>query len=136
MDPGRPIRSSPAYNVLVVALIGVIAAGAALLFLSTDSTRAGAQFELGPGAPVDCPFGTGSPVCYRFNMSNTGGAEGYVRCLVMPTGDSSAIFANGETAYESPIAVKPGEVYRLYTRVDAGASKEIAEPIVSCAPAV
>jgi hypothetical protein len=136
MDSARPVQSSFTYNVLVVALIGVIATGAALLFLTTGSPRAGAQFELGTGEAVDCPFGTGSPVCYRFNLTNTGGAEGYVRCLVVPAGDSAAIFANGETAYESPVAVESGEIYRLYVEVDPGPSKDIAEPSISCAPAV
>ena len=136
MDPARHVHSSLTYNVLVVALVAMIGAGAALLFMTTGSPRAGARFELGTGEAVDCPFGSGSPVCYRFSMTNTGGAEEYARCLVSPAGDSTAIFANGEVSYESPLAVKPGEIYRLYARVDPGPSKKIAEPSISCAPAV
>ena len=84
MDAARPLHSSLTYNVLVIALVGMIGAGAALLLMTTGSPRAGARFELGTGEAVDCPFGTGSPVCYRFNMTNTGGAEGYARCVVVP----------------------------------------------------
>ena len=79
------------YTVLVIALVGLIGAGAARLFMTTGSPRAGARFELGTGEAVDCPFGTGSPVCYRFNMTNTGGAEGYARCVVAPGGDAGGI---------------------------------------------
>ena len=32
MDPVRPMHSSLTYNVLVIALVGMIGAGAALLF--------------------------------------------------------------------------------------------------------
>ena len=136
MDPVRPVHSSLTYNVLVIALVGMIGAGAALLLMTTGSPRAGARFELGTGEAVDCPFGTGSPVCYRFNMTNTGGAEGFARCVVTPAGDSTAIFSNGEVSYESPVVVKPAEIYRLYARVDPGPSKEIAEPSITCGPAV
>ena len=49
MDPARPLHSSLTYNVLVVALVAMIGAGAALLFMTTGSPRAGARSELGTG---------------------------------------------------------------------------------------
>ncbi len=133
MDVGRTAHGNTAYNVLVVVLIAAIATCAGLLLLTTGAPRA-AALELSAPEAEDCPFGSGSPVCYRFDLANTGGNETYVRCEALPAGDTTAVFANGGLAYESALPLEAGDVFRLYVRVDPGPSDVVQEPSVTCLP--
>jgi hypothetical protein len=132
MDPARPSHGNLTYDVLVIALVAVMAIGAVLLFMAFGP-RPPAAFTVGAGNTSDCPFDTNSsPNCYVFTLENTGGTEGYVRCRVKPTGDSEARFSNGDRTYARAIPMQPGEQYALFTKIKAGPSEEIPEPDVSC----
>ena len=104
MDAAPPIHSGRTYTVLVVLLAGLIALGAMLLVLVTGGgSISSASFEVAVPEAVECPFGSGAPVCYRYNVTNTGDAPSFVRCELTPAGDTTAVFGNGSTSYESPI---------------------------------
>ena len=58
-----------------------------------------------------------------------------MQCLVAAAGDSTAVFVNGQTVYESATAIERGASASLFTKVSAGPSKVIdGPPVVSCAP--
>jgi hypothetical protein len=136
MDAATPIHSGRTYTVLVVLLAGLIALGAMLVVLVTGGGRiSSASFEVAAPEAVECPFGSGAPVCYRYNVTNTGDAPSFVRCELTPAGDSTAVFGNGSTSYESPIEMAATDVYRVYVQIEAGPSGEVTSPpMVGCAP--
>ena len=132
MDTAAPVRSNTAYNLLAVLLAVGLVAGAALLFLSTNAAPRVAELGVGQAESVDCPFGSGAPVCYRYELVNSGTASTFVSCEVIPSGDTTAVFGNGETVYEGVDALEAGEDWLLYVRVEAGESDVITEPMVGC----
>jgi uncharacterized protein (DUF58 family) len=123
------------YNVLVLVLVAFIALGAMLFALTTGPVRAIPDLKVGISEAVDCPFGSGAPVCFRFPLSNEGRADTAVRCELTPAGDSTAVFGNGSAEYFSPTEIAAGETWQLYTQVEAGESAVVDEPSVACAPA-
>jgi len=123
------------YNVLVLVLVVFIALGAMLFALTTGPVRALPDLKVGTSEAVDCPFGSGAPVCFRFPLSNEGRADTAVRCELTPAGDSTAVFGNGSAEYFSPTEIAAGETWQLYTQVEAGESAVVDEPAVACAPA-
>lgn len=135
MDAASPIHSGRTYTVLVVLLAGLIVLGATLVVLAVGGTRlSSASFEVAAAEAVDCPFGSGAPVCYRYNVSNVGDAPSFVRCELTPAGDTTAVFDNGSTSYESPVEMKAGDVYRMYVKIEAGPSGSVtSSPMVGCA---
>jgi hypothetical protein len=132
METAATMRSNAVYNVLVVVLVAGLAAGVALLFLTTSAPARSADLTLGLPESVDCPFGSGAPVCYRFDLVNSGAAGAFVRCEVIPAGDTTAVFGNGETTYEGADALDAGEKWHLYVQVEAGADGTVTEPMVGC----
>jgi hypothetical protein len=134
MDTAAPMRSNLAYNLLAVLLALGLAAGAALLFLSTNTAPRVAELGVGLPESVDCPFGSGAPVCYRYDLVNSGSASSFVRCEVAASGDTTAVFGNGETSYEGAGALEAGETWHLYVQVQAGEKDVVTEPTVGCGP--
>ena len=132
METAAPLRSNAAYNALAVLLAAGLALGAALLFLSTNAAPRVAELGVGQAESVECPFGSGAPVCYRYELVNSGSAGAFVRCEVIPGGDTTAVFGNGETSYEGVTALEPGENWLLYVQVEAGTTDVVTEPMVGC----
>ena len=102
------------------------------LFLTTNAPARTPELTLGMPESVECPFGSGVPVCYRYDLVNTGTAPAFVRCEVTPAGDSTAVFGNGETSYEGTEALEAGAGWHLTVQVEAGAGDVVSEPMVGC----
>jgi hypothetical protein len=127
-------RSTVGYMALVVLLAAGLAIGVALFILQARGPGSEAEFTVATAQAVDCPAGSGVPVCYRFDVTNTGRGAGPVRCLVAPTGGGSAAFtASGTNAYQSDGPVAVGDTYSLYTEVEAAEGEDVVDrPTVGC----
>ena len=127
-------RSTIWYVALVVLLVAGLAIGAALFVLQARGPVADPEFAVAAPQAVDCPVGSGVPVCSRFDVTNTGGGDGAVRCVVVPADGGSAVFtASGNTVYESDGPVTVGDTYSLYTEVQAAEGGTVVEqPEVAC----
>ncbi len=132
METAAPLRSNAAYNALAILLAAGLALGAGLLFLSTNAAPRVAEVGVGQAESIDCPSGSGAPVCYRYEVVNSGTATAFVRCAVIPGGDTTAVFGNGETSYEGVTGLEPGEDWLLYVEVEAGPTDVVTEPMVDC----
>ena len=127
-------RSTIGYMALVVLLAAGLAIGVALFVLQTRGSVGSADLLVAPAAPVDCPRGTGAPVCYVFDVTNAGGGAEPMECLVVPAGGGKAIFtASGSDLYQSEGPVAVGDTYSLYTEVTpAEGETEVGRPEVVC----
>jgi hypothetical protein len=130
-------RSTVGYLALVVLLVAGLAIGVMLFVLQARGPVATAEFAVAAPQAVDCPAGTASPTCYRFDVANTGGGAAAMRCVVSATGGGSAVFlATGTPTYESDGPVAVGDTYALYTEVEPAADETVAErPTVGCGAA-
>jgi hypothetical protein len=118
---------------LVTVLAAGLAIGVALFVLQTRAPTTDARFEVAAARAVDCPLGTGKPVCYRFDVTNAGPGVAPLRCVVVPPAAGTAVFtASGTTIYDSPGPVAVGDVYSLYTEVEAGEEDTVERPSVGC----
>lgn len=128
-------RSSLVYMALVTLLAAGLAIGVALFVLQTRVPNTDARFVVAAPEAVDCPVGTGKPVCYRYDVTNAGSGTAPVRCVIVPPASGSAVFtASGTTVYDSPGPVAAGEVYSLYAEVEADETAEVTRPTMGCAP--
>jgi hypothetical protein len=127
-----PTRTNVAYNVMAVLLAVGLAMGVALMFLATRGAVSAPVLDMHPAESVDCPFGTGAPVCYRYEIANTGNAAGFVHCEVTPTGDTTALFFNGETVWDSVVELDDGNAMQLDVQVKAGSDDVVTAPSVRC----
>jgi hypothetical protein len=119
----------------VVVLVFGVASGLTLLVLQTRGPQSAAVFEVATGEAVRCPAGSGAPVCYRFDVTNTGQGPAPLRCAVAPAQENSAVFtASGTSLYRSDALVLPSDSYPLYTEVEAGEDEKdtIERPVVAC----
>lgn len=120
---------------LVTMLAAGLAIGVALFVLQTRAPSTDARFEVATAQAVDCPLGSGKPVCYRFDVTNSGPGVAPLRCVVVPPASGTAVFtASGSTIYDSPGLVAVGDVYSLYTEVEAGGEATVERPSVGCSP--
>ena len=127
-------RSTIGYMALVVLLVAGLAIGVALFVLQTRGPVGSADLLVAPAAPVDCPRGTGAPVCYVFDVTNAGGGAEPMECLVVPAGGGKAIFTASESdLYQSDGPVAVGDTYSLYAEVTpAEGETEVGRPEVVC----
>ena len=127
-------RSTIGYMALVVLLVAGLAIGVALFVLQTRGTVGSADLVVAPGAPVDCPQGTGAPVCYVFDVTNAGGGAEPMECIVVAADGGKAIFTASEVElYQSDGPVAVGDTYSLYTEVTpADGETEVGRPEVVC----
>lgn len=127
-------RSTIGYMALVVLLIAGLAIGAALLVLQTRGSVGSADLLVAPASAVDCPEGSGAPVCYVFDVTNAGGGAEPMECLAIPAGGGRVVFTASESdLYRSDEAVAVGDTYSLYTEVTpADGETEVGRPEVVC----
>lgn len=124
--------ASPFMTVLTALLIVAVAAFAILFFLLWREPTAG-RFETSAPVAVDCPSGTGAPVCYAADVTNVGDAAQQVRCQVTPGADTAALFGNGEDVYSSPVPLEVGSTITLSIRVSPSeGSTVVSQPTVTC----
>ena len=108
MDTVAPTRSTITYNLLAVLLAVGLTAGAALLFLSTRGPARVAELNVGMAESMECAPGTGAPVCYRYDLVNSGSAEAFVRCELVSGGDTEAVFtATARARTKGPMLWRP-----------------------------
>ncbi len=119
-------------TILTALLIVAVAAFAILFFLLWREPTAG-RFETSAPVAVDCPSGTGAPVCYAADVTNVGDAAQQVRCQVTPGADTAALFGNGEDVYSSPVPLEVGSTITLSIRVSPSeGSTVVSQPTVTC----
>ena len=124
--------TNQAMMALTALLIVAITAGAVLFFLLLRGPSIG-RFEVGTPVAVDCPSGTGAPVCYEADVANVGEAAQQVRCQVTPGPDTAALFANGDDVYLSSAPIEAGRSIQLFIEVSPSQGSEIvSRPGVSC----
>lgn len=129
-------RSTIVYVALVVLLVAGLAMGIALFALQARGPIGAAEFVVETGTSVECPVGTGAPVCYRFDVTNAGAGAGPVECLALPAGGGTVVFtASGSDVYRSDGPVAIGDMYSLYTEVRADGGMTAGRPEVACAAA-
>ncbi len=128
---GRP---SPTYYIAIVVLVASLAIGSVLFFLLV-SRPAGEtlRFDVANAAPEDCPAGTGAPVCYRFNVTNAGEAQGTALCTTGAPAGTEALFANDQPSVVIPL--EAGETRGLLVKVSPIDTATVGQPTMSCAPA-
>lgn len=126
-------RSSLVYIALVTLLAAGIAIAFALFVLQTRGPGSDAEFVIADPEAVECPLGSGKPVCYRFDVTNAGSGVAPLRCVIAPPPSGTAVFtASGTSVYESDGPVAQGDTYSLYTEVEAGDDAEVAQPTLGC----
>ncbi|MGH2629229.1 MAG: hypothetical protein ACRDHI_01545 [Actinomycetota bacterium] len=126
-------RSSLVYIALVTLLAAGIAIAVALFVLQTRGPGSDAEFVVAAPEAVDCPVGSGKPVCYRSDVTNAGSGVAPLRCVIAPPASGTAVFtASGTSMYESDGPVAEGDTYSLYTEVEAGEEAEVTMPTVGC----
>jgi hypothetical protein len=127
-------RSTIGYMALVVLLVAGLAIGVALFVLQTRGSVGSAELVVAAGTPVDCPAGSGAPVCYVFDVTNAGGGAEPMECIVVAAEGGTAVFtASGSELYQSDGPISVGDTYSLYTEVSAGeGSTEVGRPEVVC----
>lgn len=127
-------RSTIGYMALVVLLVAGLAIGVALFVLQTRGSVGSADLVVAPGTAVDCPQGSGAPVCYVFDVTNAGGGAEPMECIVVAGVGGKAIFTASESElYQSEGPVSVGDTYSLYTEVTpADGETEVGRPEVVC----
>ena len=86
---------------------------------------------VGPGQAEQCPTG-GATACFRFDVTNTGSADGVVTCVTTAAIGTEAEFANG--AQSIGVRLEAGEVKGVYARVIPAEGDEIVSPTLTCTP--
>jgi len=127
-------RSTIGYMALVVLLVAGLAIGVALFVLQTRGSVGSAELVVAPAAPVDCPQGSGAPVCYVFDVTNAGGGSEPMECMAVAAEGGRAIFtASKSELYQSDGPIAVGDTYSLYTEVTpADGGTEVGRPEVVC----
>jgi hypothetical protein len=130
---GPASRSSLVYMALVTLLAAGIAVAFALFVLQTRGPGTDAEFVVADAEAVECPLGSGKPVCYRFDVTNAGSGVAPLRCVIAPPESGTAVFtASGTSVYESDGPVAEGDTYSLYVEVEADDEAEVAQPSLGC----
>ena len=127
-------RSTIGYMALVVLLVAGLAIGVALFVLQTRGSVGSADLVVAPGTAVDCPQGSGAPVCYVFDVTNAGGGGEPMECIAVAAEGGKAIFTASESElYQSDGPVAVGDTYSLYTEVTpAEGETDVGQPEVIC----
>ena len=128
-------RSQPAVVAGSIVLgIAVFVMFVLVLLLAFRPPSTVVTVEVGAPQAEQCPVvsgGEGATACYRFDVTNTGQADGVATCLVTPAVGTEAQFANGASSVG--VRLQAGEVKSVYTRViPADGGDEIRAPSLSC----
>jgi len=120
-------------TMLTAMLIVALAIGAILFFLLWQGPSSDGRFETAAPVAVDCPSGTGAPVCYDADITNVGESAQQVRCQVTPGPDTAALFDNGDDVYSSPVPLEPGSSITLLVQVSpSNGATVVSQPSVAC----
>ena len=124
-------RSSTVYNTAFGVLVVFLAVGA-LLFMRLIGNDDGPLDGLVIGRPqaTDCPVGQHAPLCYRFDVTNTGKSDAAASCAVRADEGMTALFLNGNVEYVASLV--SGQTISLVTKVDATEGNTVTAPTVHC----
>jgi hypothetical protein len=127
-------RTTDRSTLLLTSLLVIgLAAGAVLFIMLWRGPSSAGRFETAAPAAIDCPAGTGTPVCYGVDVTNTGEGAQQVRCEVAPGPDTAALFANGSGVYVSAAPVEAGNTIQLTVEVSPSQGSTIVSvPSVAC----
>jgi hypothetical protein len=127
-------RDAPfGYTVAFIVLVAGLGIGASLVYLLVARPVAGsASVEVSEPTADDCPVGARAPVCYRFEVTNTGGEAGSFSCQASPPTGSLAVFQNGEP--RTVLVLGPGQVGSLFVKVTPLETDVVNTPGLECGP--
>jgi hypothetical protein len=128
-----PSRGSTVYNVAFIVLVTCLAVGA-LLFTRLIGNEDGPHdgLVIGRAQATACPVGQHAPLCYRFDLTNTGESEAAASCAVLADTGMTAQFLNGDVEYVASLL--SGQTISLVTKVDATEGNTVKAPSVECGP--
>jgi hypothetical protein len=129
--PASPSRGSTVYNVAFGVLVICLVVGA-ILFARLIGNEDGPLDSLVIGRPqaTDCPIGQHAPLCYSFDLTNTGDVEAAARCAVLADPGMTAQFLNGDVEYVASLI--SGQTISLVTKIDATEGNTVTAPTVHC----
>lgn len=114
--------------ITLVAALGV-AGSLVYLLIARPITRA-AGVEVSAPTAEGCPVGERAPVCYLFEVTNTGDETGSFSCEAQPPEDSLAVFQNDES--RTVVILTPGQRQSLLVKVTPLETDLVSTPSVSC----
>lgn len=119
---------------LSVALLTLVAglgvAGSLIYLLIARPITASAGVEVSEPTAEGCPVGERAPVCYLFEVTNTGDESGSFSCETQPPADSLAVFQNDES--RTVVVLGPGQRQSLLVKVTPLETDTVGTPSVSC----
>jgi hypothetical protein len=121
------------YTAAFIALVAGLGIAGSLVYLLVARPvvdEAGVEIT-GPEAE-DCPVGERAPVCYRFEVTNTGDEVGSFNCQALPPADSLAVFSNGEP--RSALVLGPGRSETVTIKVTPLETDTVSAPSLTCDP--
>lgn len=121
------------YYVAFIALVaGLGMAGSLVYLLVTQPATDPAGVQISEPVADDCPVGERAPVCYRFEVTNTGDEVGAFNCQALPPVDSLAVFQNGEP--RSALILSPGQTDSVLIKVTPLETDTVRAPSLVCDP--
>ncbi len=110
--------------------VGLLVALILLLLLTLRPSNGQMTLAIGEPHAEECPVGSGAPACFRFDVTNTGQADGVATCFAMAATGTEAVFANG--ADSVGVRLGGGEVKGVYVKVTTLGSDEVLAPALRC----
>ena len=98
-------RQESAFTLLAGALFVLVALAALLFLMLVRAPTGGAKAQVTPAQPVACPTGAHTPVCYQSVVTNVGSGAGQITCQVIPAVGTTAVFANQQDIYTTPVDI-------------------------------
>lgn len=124
-------RTTFGYYIGIVLLAAALGVGVSLVtVLITTPDDSGAIYVLSAPQADECPVGERAPVCFRFDITNTGSTGGTASCLTSPAPGTLAVFPNGNATAD--VLLASGETRQLYVKVIPDEGNEVLAPSVGC----
>jgi hypothetical protein len=121
------------YSIAFVALVAALGvAGSLVYLLIARPISEPAGVTVSEAVAEDCPVGERAPVCYRFDVTNTGDETGAFSCQAYPPPDSLAVFQNGEP--RDSVILQPGQTQTVLIKVTPLETDEVTTPGLECTP--
>lgn len=124
-------RATFGYYIGIVLLAAALGVGVSLVtILIAKPDNSGATYVLTAPRADECPVGERAPVCFRFDVTNTGSTGGTAACLTSPAPGTLAVFPNGNAMVD--VLLASGETRQLYVKVIPDQGNEVRAPSVGC----
>jgi hypothetical protein len=124
---------SVGYYVAFIALIAGLGIAASLVYLLiARPVSEAAGVEISEPTADDCPVGERAPVCYLFEVTNTGDETGSFACQAIAPAGSLAVFPSGEP--RATLILTPGQTDALLIKVNPLETDVVTAPGLTCDP--